>query len=160
MKDNKVEQNDLIEKIKHFPIEVVQKMVDYQVTQRGIADITIFQENPKLIAKCGGFDWCDTKEGSAFWANVIGAFDFKVFFNKYPKTNAGLSTLHTKFIRYNNLGKGQLCQMRNQINWIRNNVVLDSSLDKRLENIQDDLNIIIDQWPLNQGLINEMYGDK
>ena len=159
MKDNKVEQSDLIGEIKHFPIEVVQKMIDYQITQGNIANISVFQENPKLISRFGGFDWSDTKEGSVFWTNVIAIYNFKMFFDKYPKQN-WTSPLRTKFTRYNNLSKGQLCQMRNQISWIRNNAVLERSLDKRLENIQDDLDDTIEQWPLNQGLINEMYGKK
>ena len=157
MKDNKVEQSDLIGKIKHFPIEIVQKMIDYQVAQGNKADITIFQENPCYHKDIGGFAWCNTIEGRAFWEEIIMREKFGIFWDKYP--NADSSILRTKFIRYNNLGKGQLCQMKNQIGWIRNNAVLHTSLDKRLEIIQDDLNIIIDQWPLNKGLINEIYGN-
>lgn len=159
MKDNRVEQSDLIGKIKHFPIEIVQKMIDYQVAQGNKANITIFQENPYYHKNIGGFAWCNTIEGHVFWEEVIIRERFGIFYDRYPKTNTNVSILRTKFTRYNNLSKGQLCQMRNQISWIRNNAVLERSLNKRLENIQDDLNTIIDQWPLNKGLINEIYGN-
>ena len=160
MKDNKVEQSDLIGKIKHFPIEIVQKMVDYQVAQGNKADVTVFQENPSSYKPFGGFSWKDTEEPEFFWVNVIINYDFEVFFNKYPKANAGLSTLHTKFTRYNNLSKGQLCQMRNQIGWIRNNTVLEYYLDRQLEDVQDILDTLINQWSLNQDIINKRYGKK
>ena len=38
MKEYKVKKEDLIGEIKDFPIEVVQKMVDYQVEQGNKAD--------------------------------------------------------------------------------------------------------------------------
>ena len=159
MKDNKVEQSDLIGKIKHFPIEIVQKMVDYQVAQGSKADVTVFQECHNASKRFYGFNWNRTEEGDEFWVDVILENNFKAFFDKYPKTNNSLSPSYIKFTRYNNLGKGQLCQMKNQIGWIRKNVVLHPSIDRHLEIIQDDLNIIIDQWHLNKGLINEMYGN-
>ena len=80
MKEYKVKKEDLIGDIKNFPIEVVQKMVDYQVEQGYKADVTKFQ-----ICKKYGFLWFKSKEGQEFWESVIVDMNFDLFFQKYPK---------------------------------------------------------------------------
>ena len=85
MKEYKVKKEDLIGEIKDFPIEVVQKMVDYQVEQGNKADITVFQIRNYASISLGGFSWSNTVEGFNFWDDVINDKEFDLFFNKYPK---------------------------------------------------------------------------
>lgn len=72
-----VKPEDLKGEIADFPIEVVQKMVDYQVEQGNDADISVFQHYKKRGRYNGGFAWENTEEGSNFWCDVIcnGLFD-------------------------------------------------------------------------------------
>lgn len=83
----KVTEKDLIGDIKDFPIEVVQKMVDYQVEQGNEAYVTVFQTDRLEYRGHGGFNWDKTKEGLDFWHKVIEHKDFNLFFHKYPKPN-------------------------------------------------------------------------
>lgn len=80
-----VKKEDLVGRIEDLPIEVVQKMVDYQIEQGNVADIKVFQ-----IKRCppysdGGFSWYETEEGYDFWSDVITSGNFGRFFDKYPK---------------------------------------------------------------------------
>ena len=79
-----VKQEDLVGDIEGFPIEVVQKMIEYQENQRGKEDIFVFQKN---VTSVNAFDWIRTKEGFAFWDDVICNENFNTFFEKYPKEN-------------------------------------------------------------------------
>lgn len=81
----KVTKEDLIGDIKDFPIEVVQKMVDYQVEQVGNADVSVFQRNYNAADDEKGFDWAKTQDGLVFWEKVILNEDFDLFFEKYSK---------------------------------------------------------------------------
>ena len=85
MKEYKVKKEDLIGEIKDFPIEVVQKMVDYQVEQGNKADVSLFQNVRCKIVEHGGFDWCETKDGVSFWDSILNSRNFDLFFDKYPK---------------------------------------------------------------------------
>ena len=76
----KVKQEDLVGRIKDFPIEVVQKMVEEQVKQSDDADVTAFQESPY-----SGFLWLKTKDGVDFWNAIIEKKNFNLFFETYPK---------------------------------------------------------------------------
>lgn len=58
----KVKPEDLIGEIESFPIEIVQKMVDYQVAQGNKADVTVFQKSAIASRVDGGFNWSETKE--------------------------------------------------------------------------------------------------
>ena len=80
-----VTPDDLIGCIYDFPIEVVQKMVDYQVKQGNEPDVAIFQKNCLMSKNYGGFDWGETEEGGDFWSCVIDNIDFELYFKKYPK---------------------------------------------------------------------------
>ena len=79
----KVKQEDLIGDIEGFPIEVVQRMVEYQVKQGNKADVTMFQK--RNYCTVDGFSWKDAKEGFVFWDDVISNENFNTFFEKYPK---------------------------------------------------------------------------
>jgi hypothetical protein len=85
MEKYKVKKSDLIGNIKDFPIEIVQKMVDYQYEQTGKYNISVFQKCCTSDRYAGGFTWGATTEGYQFWCKVVGG-EFKVFFEKYPKT--------------------------------------------------------------------------
>lgn len=78
-----VEKKDLKGKIKNFPIEVVQKMVDYQVLQGNKADVSVFQHDATAEHWEGGFDWEETREGHRFWACIIGEGEFYSFFEHF-----------------------------------------------------------------------------
>lgn len=82
-----VKQEDLVGQIEGFPIEVVQRMVDYQVEQGNKANVKIFQEDCRTTDDCGGFWWDKTPEDFDFWEAVIGGKNFDRFFEKYPKEN-------------------------------------------------------------------------
>jgi len=77
----KVKQSDLTGSIRRFPIEVVQKMVEHQIEQRGKADVSVFQ-----ISHNYGFEWAKTIEGPTFWGKVTHG-NFDVFFERYPNKN-------------------------------------------------------------------------
>lgn len=81
----KITAVDLIGKIKNFPIEVVEKMVEEQVRQGNKADVTIFQKEVTADTRDGGFVWRITKDGHAFWDEIIHCHKFDVFFARYPK---------------------------------------------------------------------------
>lgn len=76
-----VKPEDLVQQIRDFPIEVVQKMVDYQDKP----DVTIFQEHATASENRGGFDWDKSIEGSHFWDDIIIDKEFPLFFEMYPK---------------------------------------------------------------------------
>lgn len=69
--------------IKGFPIEVVQRMVYYQVEQGNKADVEVFQKERNSWTR--GFLWADTKEGDDFWDAIITDRDFAKFFRRYTK---------------------------------------------------------------------------
>lgn len=73
-----------------FPIEVVNKMLEYQVQQGNPKDVTVFENLARSSHKVGGFTWDKTIEGQDFWLSVILYFNFDIFFEKYPK-----SIIHT-----------------------------------------------------------------
>lgn len=75
-----VTEKDLKGKIADFPIEVVQKMVDYQEEQGYEANPSVFANN--FLA---GFVWSKTHEGTMWWNDVIIRRNFSKFFEKYPR---------------------------------------------------------------------------
>lgn len=80
-----VTEKDLVGELKGFPLEVVQKMVEYQVKQGNEANVEVFQDNVWSSDVNGGFFWADTEEDSGFWHNIISNKNFDLFFEKYPK---------------------------------------------------------------------------
>ena len=81
----KVLKKDLKGEIQNFPVEVVEKMLEYQLKHTGKQDINIFINNK--IAENKGFSWKITEEGKDFWDNVIVKEKFELFFQKYPSKN-------------------------------------------------------------------------
>lgn len=77
-----VKESDLIGDIEGFPIEVVQKMVDYQYDKRHVCDVSVFQH--RADAATYGFIWSETSEGWDFWNDVINRKRFYKFFDLYP----------------------------------------------------------------------------
>lgn len=80
----KVKPEDLIGEIKGFPIEIVQKMVDYQVAQGNKADVTVFQKLATASRLDGGFNWLETEEYMD-WMGIIYHEEFSIFFKYNPK---------------------------------------------------------------------------
>lgn len=93
-----VTKEDLKSAIANFPIEVVQKMVDYQVEQGNKADPSVFQEDSIANAYRGGFNWDNTEEGFNWWVSIIDEENFDKFFERYPKgfTNKQVIVLKKK----------------------------------------------------------------
>ena len=85
METIKITENQLVGNIKNFPIEVVAKMVEYQVEQGCAANVSVFVDKKTTSAMEGGFTWDNTEEGFEFWYNVIVKSDFDAFFQKFPK---------------------------------------------------------------------------
>lgn len=56
MKRYIVKPEDLIDDLESIPIEIAQKMVDYQVKQGNKPNIKIFQDNLFRTKANGGFD--------------------------------------------------------------------------------------------------------
>jgi len=68
-----------------FPQEIVEKMLEYQVEQGNVRNVTVFENSVTSGASSGGFKWSAAPEGRSFWDGVINNKNFKLFFNKYPK---------------------------------------------------------------------------
>lgn len=83
----KVKKEDLVGELLDFPIEIVQKMVERQVEQGNIPDVTIFQKDCRATKLDGGFTWSLTIENDVFWYIVIVQKRFDDFFKKYPKSS-------------------------------------------------------------------------
>lgn len=92
MEKYKVKKSDLKGDIKDFPIEIVQRMVDYQYEQTGKYNVSLFQNYKTSDKHAGCFTWGNTAEGHLFWSKVIVYKEFDVFFKKYPKTMKKKST--------------------------------------------------------------------
>lgn len=90
-----VTESDLSGQLKGFPIEVVQRMVDYQVKQGNLADISIFQSTASEEFQFGGFNWDETPEKTNFWHSVIMDREFDRYFEMYPKSAAGRGAKRT-----------------------------------------------------------------
>lgn len=84
----KVNTKDLIGDLENFPIEVVEKMLEYQYKQLGKINIAVFQKHKDADTRLGGcgFQWEDTIEGYDFWEKVINYEKFDVFFAHYAKS--------------------------------------------------------------------------
>lgn len=81
----KVEQSDLVDGIKDFPIEVVEKMIGEQEKQGNKVNVEVFQKFPAAGIGENGFEWSIAEDGYDFWEKVIGERNFELFFEKYPK---------------------------------------------------------------------------
>ena len=84
--------------IKDFPIEVIEWMLTEQVEQGNKQDVTVFERSNSALTRKGGFDW---KKSTRFSNNecckiILG--DFRIFFDKFPRTNKNMNT-ESKFTR-------------------------------------------------------------
>lgn len=98
MRGQIVEQSDLVERIKDFPIEVVQKMVDEQVRQGNHPSVSVFKDGGFPDSFHGGFTWDRTNDGHDFWNCIINMGHFALFFEKYPKKTYKMETKSIKII--------------------------------------------------------------
>lgn len=72
-------------KIKGFPIEIIELMLYYQEQQGNERNIDVFKNiGPDANKVSGGFDWKNTPEGTGFWSSIFNKKDFNSFFIKYP----------------------------------------------------------------------------
>ena len=78
-------EKDSIGDIEGFPIEIIEKMIDKQVSQGNPPNVKVFQERRNIEAWIKGFNWRSTSEGCEFWGKVVGGRNFDYFFKKYPK---------------------------------------------------------------------------
>ena len=82
----KVKKSDLKGDISGFPLDIVQRMVEYQVKQGNKADVAVFQQAKDAGRDSGGFTWSNTIEASTFWGSIINGKMFYLFSdNAYPK---------------------------------------------------------------------------
>lgn len=79
----KVKEADLIGELENVPIEIVQKMVEYQYIQTGKCDVSVFQRFRNACSN--GFSWRITQEGRLFWEDILTYEKFHLFYEKYPK---------------------------------------------------------------------------
>lgn len=73
-----------ISPLKALPLEILDKMIEYQVEQGNRASIEVFEDNIEASQVTGGFNWETTKEGPKFWSLIIRDFEHDKFFYKYP----------------------------------------------------------------------------
>lgn len=103
---------DLTGSISNFPIEIVQHMVNEQVRQGNLPDVTVFQSIKTAGTFLKGFSWRNTKEGEDFWHAVIRACNFDLYFEKYPK-----QTNMEQFTK-ENLQSGMIVEFRNGVKYL------------------------------------------
>ena len=84
VKDFLTESTDYNGKLKGFPKEIVEKMLECQVEQGNKRDVTVFENFPEAGCRRGGFNWWATKEQN-LWFDIICNRNFKLFFDKYSK---------------------------------------------------------------------------
>lgn len=77
--------NKLIINGVEVPQEIVELMLQRQVEQGHLRDITVFQKDYSADKSTGGFTWEYTPEKGNFWNKVLSNQDFNIFFEKYPK---------------------------------------------------------------------------
>jgi hypothetical protein len=80
-----IKKSHLVGEIADFPMEVVERMVYEQVSQRQKINPTVFAIKNSAAHGEGGFSWAATEDGYTFWEKVIRHKDFDLFFSKYPR---------------------------------------------------------------------------
>ena len=76
---------DIVGDIKGFPMGVVVRMMEEQEKCGNKPDVTVFQKYNGSSRDVGGFYWQRTEAGKKFWSDVIGGYDFELFYEKYPE---------------------------------------------------------------------------
>ena len=80
-----ITKKHLVGNLEGFPIEVVERMVYEQISQRQKPNPTVFAIKKNAAPGEGGFSWAATEDGYSFWEKVITKKDWDLFFSKYPK---------------------------------------------------------------------------
>ena len=80
-----IKKSHLVGEIADFPMEVVERMVYEQISQRQKPNPTAFAIKRSAAPSEGGFSWAATEDGYTFWEKVIRKKDFDLFFSKYPR---------------------------------------------------------------------------
>lgn len=74
----KITKKDLIGQIEGYPIEIVERMLYYQMEQGNQEDVEVFQNKVDSNLKSGGFNWSKSLEGIGFWSRVINGHIFDI----------------------------------------------------------------------------------
>lgn len=69
--------------LENIPIEIIERMLEYQVEQGNPRDVTVFQNSAYKNKQFGGFDWTSTPEGADFWQTVLIEEKFDLFFDRH-----------------------------------------------------------------------------
>ena len=118
----KVTEEDLIDEIKGFPIEVVKMMLKRQYEQIGLCDVKAFQFSKSASAGGGGFDWDDSPEGWEFWNDVICHSQFDQFFERYKDSRIELPQIPPR---------SQLRTMTKVEKWLLSKIKCEKALSRR-----------------------------
>jgi len=78
-------KKDLDRQMSKVPMGIAVRMLEEQEMQNNAADITIFCYNCCSDKDEGGFNWKNTEQGTDFWKDVLGYYNFDVFFDRYPE---------------------------------------------------------------------------
>ena len=58
---------------KDLPIDIQNRMLDYQEEQGNKRDSSVFERYIETNSNFGGFDWDHTKEGFEYWYEIVRA---------------------------------------------------------------------------------------
>lgn len=93
-----VTKKHLVGEIADFPIEVVERMVYEQASQKHTMNPTVFAIKNSAGTGEGGFSWALTADGHTFWEKVISKKDFDLFFSRYPKKTVVYENENKKWV--------------------------------------------------------------
>lgn len=161
-----VKESDLKDSIKDIPIEIIQKMVDYQIKQGNEPNIKVFQKDKFSSKRSGGFDWDETDEGKEFWSSILNDKFYIKFYEIYDSlfckiehiVNSFESKLNEYTITTNNdniiiskkqkIGKLPLntfCLVSNDtLTWYYKYYVIENYVSN--EKVFDESNINLEKW--------------
>lgn len=147
-----VKESDLIGDIEGFPIEVVQKMVDYQNEQGRGNNVRVFQR--QADAAVSGFVWSETSEGWDFWSDVISLKRFYKFFDLYPIEDS-------KLPKCSKLKESSKIYFTDSQRWVLSKIIIDNTAGT-LRGIRRVLNENLCrtpyfEYPMLQSELDEAY---
>lgn len=93
-----IKKSHLVGEIEDFPMEVVERMVYEQVSQRQPINPTVFAIKNSAGPCEGGFSWAVSKDGFSFWEKVIRNKDWDLFFSKYPRKTVVYENENKKWV--------------------------------------------------------------
>lgn len=68
------------------PINIINKMLYYQVAQGNDKDVTVFQDRIAAGRTTKGFSWDLTPEGHSFWEEIIRRRNYDHYETRYPSS--------------------------------------------------------------------------